>query len=164
MHNAKRRTRTKMAVTGLVAALTVGFPAAAPAQAAAGFKLTGYDSRKCLDVRGGVSAAGQDMQVWHCHGGAGQRWTWRGASLVSDLRPDLCLDVRGGVATPGQDVQIWDCNGGAGQRWTVRSGVVLVSDLRPDLCLDARGGPGIGQDVQIWSCNGAIGQRWYRTA
>ncbi|MEI5101740.1 ricin-type beta-trefoil lectin domain protein [Streptomyces sp. PmtG] len=150
-------------MSGLVAALTITALASAPAQAAAGFKMEAYDGTRCLDVRGGVSEAGQDTQIWDCHGGAGQRWTWRGTSLVSDLRPDLCLDVRGGVATPGQDVQIWHCNGGAGQRWTYHR-ATLVSDLRPDLCLDARGGARPGQDVQIWSCNDTRGQLWFRTA
>ncbi|MEV4431844.1 RICIN domain-containing protein [Streptomyces sp. NPDC049585] len=72
-----RRIRLGASVVVLVASI-VNLVTAAPAQADYGRPIrSGLNpSRLCLDVRGGIGAAGQDVQIWDCNGGANQRWSF----------------------------------------------------------------------------------------
>ncbi|KAJ7128430.1 ricin B lectin domain-containing protein, partial [Mycena epipterygia] len=75
---------------------------------------------KCLDVTGGASADGTQMQIWTCTGGdTNQQWTFSGSTIQwSGL--SSCLDLTGGTVTDGNIVQMWACaTGNTNQVWNI---------------------------------------------
>ncbi|MEO2215649.1 RICIN domain-containing protein [Chromobacterium vaccinii] len=117
----------------------------------------------CLDVSGGGTANGTNVQMWQCQPGNGnQQWIlsqgriiWAGTSK--------CLDVSGGGTANGTNVQIWDCQAGnRNQQWSTDSNfpgrIVWVGGK----CLDVSGGGTTnGTNVQVWDCmSGNDNQVW----
>ncbi|WP_200942816.1 PQQ-dependent sugar dehydrogenase [Cellulomonas sp. Root485] len=113
---------------------------------------------KCLDVRGGVSTDGTQVQLYSCSGGAPQTWTRTGQTLRAYGK---CLDVSGGSTADGAKVHIWTCNGGANQSWTAQSDGTLRNALSGK-CLDVYGNNSAdGTVVHQWSCiANAANQKW----
>ena len=113
---------------------------------------------KCLDVRGGSSANGTQIQLYSCSGGAGQTWT-RSASTLQAL--GKCLDISGNSTANGAKVQLWTCNGGANQTWTAQSDSTLRNP-QSGKCLDVSGNnPADGTVVHLWTCiANAANQKW----
>jgi endo-1,4-beta-xylanase len=72
---------------------------------------------KCLDVAPNA-AAGTRVQIWDCHGGANQQWTFNSNGTISSAQTGLCLDVNGGASANGSAVIVWNCHGGTNQRWS----------------------------------------------
>ena len=113
---------------------------------------------KCLDVRGGSSANGTQIQLSSCSGGAGQTWT-RSASTLQAL--GKCLDISGNSTANGAKVQLWTCNGGANQTWTAQSDSTLRNP-QSGKCLDVSGNNSAdGAVVHLWTCiANAANQKW----
>jgi type 1 glutamine amidotransferase len=110
---------------------------------------------KCADVSGGSSADGTKVQLWTCHGGAGQRWTLNGTTVRA---LDKCLTVAG--TANGGLVQLSTCTGAAAQSWTPGAGGALVNQ-QSGRCLDANGGSSAdGTQLIVWTCHGGTNQRW----
>ncbi|MEV5440558.1 non-reducing end alpha-L-arabinofuranosidase family hydrolase [Streptomyces sp. NPDC052682] len=148
----------------LAAAVTVLVSLAAmlvatPAQAATTGALRGVGSNRCLDVPGADQTDGTSLQIWDCHGGTNQQWTWTDSNQLT-VYGNKCLDVPGHATTPGTRVQIWSCSGGANQQWRVNSDGTVVG-VESGLCLEVAGaGTANGTAVQIGRCNGAGNQKW----
>ncbi|MBQ1049920.1 ricin-type beta-trefoil lectin domain protein [Micromonospora sp. C51] len=121
------------------------------------FALRGF-ANKCVDVPGGVSADGSQMQLWRCNGTGAQRFT-RGpnGSLVA---LDKCMDVAWAARDNGTKVQLAHCNGGPAQIWVVERG--MVRNPHSGKCLDVRDwNADDGAPLQIWECNpGQDNQTW----
>ncbi|MFF5233174.1 ThuA domain-containing protein [Dactylosporangium sp. NPDC000521] len=113
---------------------------------------------KCLDVRGGSSANGTQIQLYTCQGNAAQTWTRSGQTLQALGK---CLDVNGGGTANGTKVQLWTCNGGANQTWAAQSDGTLRNP-QSGKCLDVSGNNSAdGTVVQLWTCiSGAANQKW----
>jgi hypothetical protein len=123
---------------------------------------------KCLDIAGGASANGTNVQVWDCADVAARRWKVLGgkiSALVGGL--EKCLDVSGGSSTTvevadGTNVQIWDCANVLAQKWTVLSNGQIRGPWGK--CLDVDGGNSgsvpNGRNVQLWSCGPGTAQKW----
>jgi len=47
----------------------------------------------CLDVFKQNSSVGAPLDIYNCHGGSNQRWTWSGKELVSALTGTLCAGL-----------------------------------------------------------------------
>nr|WP_207211741.1 RICIN domain-containing protein [Promicromonospora panici] len=45
-------------------------------------QVVGAQSDRCLDVTGGSTANGTDVQLWDCWGGSNQRWTYTVGNLL----------------------------------------------------------------------------------
>jgi hypothetical protein len=116
----------------------------------------------CLDVSGGRSALGTNVQIWTCNGTKAQTWTYTSkGEMRSAVARNRCLDVSGGRAASGTNVQIWSCNGTNAQKWIPTSQGEWRSAVAPGLCLDISGGRmERGTNVQIWKCNGTAAQKW----
>jgi glucosylceramidase len=113
---------------------------------------------KCLDVTGGLTANGNQPQLWTCASGPNQQWTLASDGTVRGL--GKCLDVTGSGTTDGTAVQLWDCFGGGNQRWTAGANGALVN-AGSGKCLDVTGGgTANGTKLQIWTCTGGANQRW----
>ncbi|MET8838110.1 lectin [Micromonospora sp. NPDC004540] len=113
---------------------------------------------KCLDVRGGATADGTQVQLYTCNGSAAQTWTVTPNSTVRAL--GKCLDVSGGGSADGTKIQLWTCNGTGAQNWSAQADGTLRNP-QSGKCLDVAGNNSADSTpVQLWSCTGAANQRW----
>jgi len=72
---------------------------------------------KCMDVTGGGTANGTQIQLWECNGTGAQQWRWRNQNRLVNPQSGRCLDVTSGGTADGTRLQIWDCNGATAQAW-----------------------------------------------
>jgi poly(3-hydroxybutyrate) depolymerase len=128
-------------------------------QPPAGQQIVGQQSGRCLDVNNTTTANGTQAQLWDCHGGSNQRWTYT-ASKQLMLYGNKCLDASGMGTVNGTAAVIWDCNGQANQQWNVNTNGTITG-VQSGLCLDASGaGTANGTRIQLWSCSGGANQQW----
>lgn len=115
---------------------------------ASAFALRGY-ADKCIDVPGGISADGAQLQLWECNGTPAQEFSHGpNGSLVA---LDKCMDVAWASQDNGAKVQSADCNGGPAQVW-VAEGEILRNP-HSDKCVDVRDwNAANGAPLQIWAC------------
>ncbi|MEU6062734.1 ThuA domain-containing protein [Streptomyces sp. NPDC047097] len=112
----------------------------------------------CLDVAGGATADGTQVQVWNCAGVPAQSWTTPGDSTLRAL--GKCLDVSGGNTADGTKVQLWTCNGTGAQTWTPQADGTLRNPPSGK-CLDAEGGTwNNGTRTHLWTCHTGPNQKW----
>lgn len=112
---------------------------------------------KCLDVSGGGTADGTQVQIWGCAGNPAQTWTRSGQTLRALGK---CLDVSGGGSADGTKVQLWTCNGSGAQNWVAQSDGT-VRNPQSGSCLDVSANSSAnGQDVHLWTCHGGANQKW----
>jgi glucose/arabinose dehydrogenase len=112
---------------------------------------------KCLDVRGGATADGTQIQLYTCNGTASQSWTRTGQTLRALGK---CLDVSGAGTADGTKIQLWTCNGTGAQNWTPDSSSRLVNPVSGK-CLDVSGNnPADSTVVHLWTCHTGANQRW----
>ncbi|MGH3415109.1 MAG: RICIN domain-containing protein [Actinocrinis sp.] len=85
------------------------------------FTLTYTASGKVLDVNGGSSTAGLQLQQWTSNGGTNQQWylkpTGNGYYTVVSHDSGLVADVYGRSTSDGAEVVQWTANGGTNQEW-----------------------------------------------
>jgi hypothetical protein len=74
---------------------------------------------RCLDVAGGVSAAGTKLQLASCNGGGYQNWVAQPDGSLKNPTSGRCVDSPSGATGNGTRLQIWDCNGSAAQKFAV---------------------------------------------
>ena len=121
--------------------------------------LVNVASGRCLDVSGASTANGAQVQLWDCHGGTNQRWTYT-ASRQLTVYGNKCLDANRQGTTNGTSVIIWDCNGQANQQWNVNANGTITG-VQSGLCLDTTGaGTANGTKIQLWSCSAGANQQW----
>jgi hypothetical protein len=121
----------------------------------------------CMDVSGGGTANGTQVQMWQCQAGnKNQAWTFDNGRIVwsgSGSKTEKCLDVAGGGTANGTKVQIWDCQiGNLNQRWAIDVNFPGKIVWIGGKCLDVNGGGTTnGTKVQIWDCmSGNDNQKW----
>ncbi|GAA1010101.1 1,4-beta-xylanase [Streptomyces sp. F-3] len=125
-----------------------------------GGQIKGVGSGRCLDVPNASTADGTQVQLWDCHSGSNQQWTYTDAGELR-VYGNKCLDAAG--TGNGAKVQIYSCWGGDNQKWRLNSDGSIVG-VQSGLCLDAVGaGTGNGTLIQLYSCSGGSNQRWIRT-
>ena len=130
---------------------------------------TAVDGSKALDIRGGSTANGAQLQVYSSNGTYAQAFRFeRVASGYYVLRPHnsrKALDVDGGKATPGTRVQQWAYDASnPNQWWQVAGnpdGTYSFFAYTSGLALDLSGGSAVnGQKVWLYTSNGTKAQRW----
>jgi poly(3-hydroxybutyrate) depolymerase len=121
--------------------------------------ITGTQSGRCVDVPGSSTTNGTQVQLWDCHGGGNQRWTYT-ASKQLVVYGNKCLDASGQGTGNGTAVIIWDCHGQANQQWDLNANGTITG-VHSGLCLDAAGAAtGNGAQIQLWGCWGGANQQW----
>ncbi|MEU7870365.1 ricin-type beta-trefoil lectin domain protein [Dactylosporangium sp. NPDC049140] len=121
--------------------------------------IVGTQSGRCVDVPGATTANGTQTQLWDCHGGTNQRFTYT-ASKQLQVYGSKCLDANGQGSTNGTAAIIWDCNGQANQQWNVNADGTITG-VQSGLCLDASAlGTANGTKVQLWQCLNGANQKW----
>ncbi|MFZ2755349.1 MAG: RICIN domain-containing protein, partial [Atopobiaceae bacterium] len=126
---------------------------------------------KRLDVSGGSSGNGANVQIWSSNGGLAQRWWIRGAGNGYYTLTSCCgakaLDVKNGSSAPGTNVQQWERNGASAQKWKFSmgaSGLELVSACGGTVLDVAGGQTGNGTNVQVWTANNSAAQAFRLSA
>ncbi|GAA2110366.1 endo-1,4-beta-xylanase [Actinomadura alba] len=120
--------------------------------------IKGVGSGRCLDVPNASTTDGTQLQLWDCHSGTNQQWTYTDAGELR-VYGDKCLDAAG--TGNGAKVQIYSCWGGDNQKWRLNSDGSIVG-VQSGLCLDAAGSAN-GTPIQLYSCWNGSNQRWTRT-
>jgi hypothetical protein len=134
------------------------------------YKLINPNSGRALDVSGGGTANGTNVQIWDDNQLAPQEWR---LTLLADGNYKLvntnsgrALDVSAAGTANGTNVQIWDdFNGGIAQKWHITDlgdGTVKLVNPNSGRALDiSAAGTANGTNVQIWDdFNGGIAQKW----
>jgi hypothetical protein len=120
-------------------------------------EIVGGQSGRCVDVPGAVTTNGTQLQLWDCHGGTNQRWTYTSGRQLTGYG-NTCLTANGTAA--GAAVIIGDCAGQTGQQWSVNANGTIAS-AQSGLCLDANGAATAnGTKIILWSCSGGANQQW----
>ena len=113
---------------------------------------------KCLDVRGGATADGTQIQLYTCNGSGAQTWTVAGQTLKALSK---CLDISGGGTADGTKIQLWTCNSTGAQNWVPDADGTLRNP-QSGKCLDVSGNNSADSTVvSLWTCvAGAANQKW----
>ncbi|MFJ4206069.1 endo-1,4-beta-xylanase [Streptomyces sviceus] len=123
-------------------------------------QIKGIGSGRCLDVPNSSTTDGTQLQLWDCHNGTNQQWTYTAAGELR-VYGNKCLDAAG--TGSGTKVQIYSCWGGDNQKWRLNSDGSIVG-TQSGLCLDAvAAGTANGTLIQLYSCSNGSNQRWSRT-
>ena len=116
---------------------------------------------KCLDVSGGNTRNGTQIQIYRCNETAAQKWRFIDGSLRGI--GGKCLDVSGGNTANGTKIQLYSCNNTAAQKWSFEkdsSGQYRFRGIGGK-CIDVSGGNTADRTkVQLYSCNNTAAQRW----
>ncbi|KUL29139.1 beta-1,3-glucanase family protein [Actinoplanes awajinensis] len=71
----------------------------------------------CLDIVGGGTTNGTQLQLHNCTSNAAQTWVVNSNGSISNPQSGRCLDAPNGSTANGTRLQIWDCNGSAAQKF-----------------------------------------------
>lgn len=132
------------------------------------YKLTAQHSGKNLEVAGGSTADGANVQQWTDNGKPQQQWKTIDVGggyykLISGVS-GKALDVEGAYTYDGANVQQWADNGQANQKWKivdVGGGYYKLISGSSGKALDVAGGSTAdGANVQQWTDNGNAQQKW----
>ncbi|MGI5240619.1 ricin-type beta-trefoil lectin domain protein [Dactylosporangium sp. CA-139066] len=136
-----------------------GSPSSSPPAGQSNVTIVGAASGRCLDVPGSSTTNGAQVQLWDCHGGSNQRWTYTAGRQLT-VYGNKCLDASGQGTSNGTAAVIWDCNGQSNQQWNVNANGTITG-VQSGLCLDVSGAATAnGTKVQLWSCHGGSNQQW----
>lgn len=125
-------------------------------------------SRKVIDVSGGASWDGANVQLYASNGTAAQQWTVsydaNGYATITNKGSGKVLDVAAGKSNPGTNVQQFSSNGTRAQKWVIEpiagsSSFCIHSALAQNLVLDISAGSSAnGANVQVYTANGTAAQ------
>ncbi|MFJ6697612.1 PQQ-dependent sugar dehydrogenase [Streptomyces sp. NPDC091272] len=113
---------------------------------------------KCVDVAGGATADGTQIQLYGCNQTTAQKWTVATDSTLRAL--GKCMDISGGGSADGTKVQLWGCNNSGAQKWTPAADGTLRNP-QSGKCLDAEGVSSADRTrLHLWTCGTGANQKW----
>ncbi|MFD4588405.1 MULTISPECIES: RICIN domain-containing protein [unclassified Streptomyces] len=132
---------------------------------------TAAHSGKCLEVEGGKTTDGINVQQYDCNGTDSQKWnaiaTRGGTFELRNAKTGKCLEIQGKSVKTGAAVQQFACGQGDHQRWRMIlvDPVRTMYELQPahaeGMCVDVPGQKqDNGIDAQLYSCNRTVAQLW----
>ncbi|WP_290996817.1 RICIN domain-containing protein [Gordonibacter sp.] len=137
------------------------------------YRIQSVLSGKALDVEGGGTASGTNVQQWtYTAGNLNQSWTLLanedGSVTFKSRTNGLVLDVCAGEAHNGTNVQMWEANESPAQCFTLEPvdtvvpGVyTLAASSDTSSVVDiASGSQAVGARVQVWSRNDSPAQKF----
>ncbi len=121
-----------------------------------------------LDVYGGSSADGANVQIWQNNDTGAQKWNFSrngdGSYTIVNAASGKALDVKDAAASSGTNIQQWSRNGSAAQRWYIEyvsGGFRLSSALNTAFVIDVSGGNAAnGTNVALYASNDSKAQRF----
>ncbi len=128
---------------------------------------------KALDIYGGYTTEGTNVELFDYHGGAWQQWQFTYNPRTDDYKlynaySDKYLDLYGSYTRAGENVQIWPGNSSCGQRWRIQQigtdKYTLKTSCDLYKSLDLYGGYLENRtNIQIWDSHDGIAQQWLLT-
>jgi hypothetical protein len=123
-------------------------------------EIIGSGSKRCIDTNQVKFANGTKEQLWDCHNGAGQTWSYNADGELTVDGGKYCLDATGKGTANGTKLQLWSCLNGTNQEWTFSVHNTLVG-VGSGKCVDASAfGTADGTALQLWTCNATSNQQW----
>jgi hypothetical protein len=123
-------------------------------------EIIGAGSKKCMDTSGAKFANDTKEQLWTCHKGAGQTWTYNADGELTVDGGKYCLDATGGGTANGTKLELYGCHNGTNQEWTFSVRGTLVG-IGSGKCVSAAGaGTANGTQLELWQCDAASSQQW----
>ncbi|MGE9980850.1 RICIN domain-containing protein [Collinsella sp. SGI.184] len=121
-----------------------------------------------LDVSGGSSADGANVQIWQNNDTGAQKWNFSrnvdGSYTIVNAASGKALDVKDAAVSSGTNIQQWSRNGSAAQRWYIEyasGGFILSSALNTAFVIDVSGGNAAnGTNVVLYASNDSKAQRF----
>lgn len=113
-----------------------------------------------LDVAGGSSSNGANVQVYTANGSNAQKWyvsyVGEGYYIIKHAGTEKVLDVRGGESANGTNVRQYESNNSEAQQWRfvdVGNGLYnIISRLAANLALDVQGSKSAnGTNIQVYN-------------
>jgi len=139
----------------------------------ANYTVVNVNSGLCLDVAGGATTSGTNVDQATCSPSAGQIWlfTQTGNNSNYYVQPqttgNVCLDVSGGSENSGANVDQLTCSFASNQQWEVApasNGTFYLISVSSGLCLDvAASSNASGANVDQYTCTGQTNQQWNLT-
>ncbi len=128
---------------------------------------SGLNNSKCMDVSGGKTANGTNIQIWASNGIVSQMFYIlkenSGWYSIRDVKSFKAIDVAGGIAKSGVNVQLYEWNGTDAQLWRfydAGNGYYYIQN-KLGYYLDVCGGyQSNGTNIQVYSLNGSAAQKW----
>jgi hypothetical protein len=117
-------------------------------------------AKRCIDVKDGRAGAGTDgtpLQVWDCHDGPAQAWTFNSDGTVRAL--GQCMDLAWGSIAENTAVQLVACNGSAAQQFRVTQKGQLINPAAEGKCVTVDT-TGNGGRLFLRGCTGDGNQKW----
>lgn len=113
----------------------------------------------CVDIEGGITADGTEVQLWSCNSTNAQQWRISTARELRNPLANKCMVLgNGGAAVDGAPVWEWTCGGQADQKWLYRNMNIVAGNGK---CLDVPGGNFVqGQALQLYDCNDTSAQKF----
>lgn len=129
---------------------------------------TGVDPSSCMDINGGGTTDGTQIDEYDCNATPAQIFEVEdaGAGAVHLYNPnsEKCIDVSDGGTADGTKVQIYDCDQLGGQTFVFQDagdGFVNIVNTNSSKCLDVSGGSSADYtDVQLYHCDQTPAQQW----
>lgn len=138
----------------------------------AGFvALTNVGTGHVLDLSGGSTSSGTNVQTWAANGTDAQLFALRETQPLAEGLYALCLsgsdqviDVSEGSLDAGANVQTWASNGSGAQIWRAsrsQDGSYSLVNVGSKMALDVcNGSISAGSNVQQYNENGTAAQKW----
>lgn len=130
----------------------------------------GESTRMVLDVAGGKTTSGANIQLYRSNGTNAQRFYAsyaNGYYTFQSCASGLALDVAGSCPVAGTNVRLYTPNHSAGQQWKIeerQNGFVCLTNRGTGLVLDISGGKtSNGANAQGYYSNGSLAQLWKLT-
>lgn len=130
----------------------------------------------CIDVNGGGTSAGSNVQVWTRNDGNNQRWAlipvppFRSGGVYeirSMLKTSMAVDIAGGSTANGANCLLYSSHGGNNQKFVLvnEGNGWSLRNVASGKYVDVYGGSfANGTNVQSWVDNDGRNQRWAITA
>lgn len=122
-----------------------------------------------VDINGGYSTIGTNIQLWLSHGGPAQKWVLKTGRIIADgaysivakSDPTQALDIN----NFGSKVNSWESNGGENQRWFAKydpqTDYYTFTNQYTRKALDLNGGVAkTGAKIGVWEQNASCAQKW----
>lgn len=133
------------------------------------YAIGSLSERQVLDISGGSTKSGANLQVYASNATPAQRWTFtydkNGYVTITNVGSGKVLDVSSGSKRAGANVQQYAPNGSWAQKWILidcgNGSVKICSAIKTGFVLDlASGVTSNGTNVQVYDDNGTDAQRF----
>lgn len=122
-----------------------------------------------LDVNGGGTADGTNVQLWSEHLQGSQRWYVQyqsngGYYTITNPQSQKRLDLSGAIAADGRNLQIWVADSSCAQKWYILpngNSYNILSACSAGYSMDIKNNQAIeGQNVQLSKFSNTDSQKW----